>query len=202
MSNVMTSRRRKNRGRRQRVASRGVSLDPRSLGQAGKFTYFFTQLLSISSDSKGVAAGVIVTDPTSSGQNYAEWSAIQTLFNECRVIRMKCVISPGDSKFGGDAIPLCLAFNLNITTAPTSATNVLEKPSHRTLYLGSTSNSGLTMSQSWPRDLPFANTTTPTPSSLTAGCPGCLGWYADGHTASVKIAWVVCTTWYQVRNRS
>lgn len=161
-----------------------------------------SELFPVTTNGSGVAAGVLVSDPSSSGVNFSNYGSISALWKEIRIVGFNVRVVPADVKVTGTASPFCCSFSNTSTATPTSATSILDNAGSAMMSFNSTSVKGLLMSHRWPKTLTYAGVTTPAPSSLTAGCPGSFGWYSDGHTVSTTIVWIYLEAIYQLRTRA
>lgn len=183
--------------------------DPLQLGLAmslvslnAVYPFRLAQLVTVGSDASGNAAFSFPVDPSSSGENFAEYSTITTLFNQVRVRSFQCTFAPMYLNASSDAPPFCVAGSLTTLGVPTSYTSVVEN-----------ADSQLYPWQAWrikpykhaikfsPKPV-WADITTPDPGD-NIGTPGCIIGYAAGLPASVtNVLKVMIVGIYEFRSRT
>ncbi len=166
-------------------------------------------IVDLVSDGSGILSGIATCDPSGgSGSSWTsdEYSAYQDRYSQVRCVGMWCDFTsnlPFDNKEG--AAPVVIAPNLLSQAAPTAYASVIDNFGQKTWNAGSdTSRSGIRVSMS--HDLKSLGwLPTSAPSAVTgpyAGCPGGIGWYCSGLTASLNFGRVIVRGVYHFRSKS
>jgi hypothetical protein len=156
----------------------------------------------VSSNGSGACVGFIPADPSSSGLGFAEFPAVQSLFAEIKVTRMRVTWLPAltEVKTLISGRPMGIAPNLANGGTPSSYETILDNAQSRLWNgLADTSPRGFRMTLRHP-SLTYASIVTPNPGSY-AGCPGGFGYYGDTFPNTTNLFLVQVECWYLVRSR-
>jgi len=169
----------------------------------GIFNVRLAELVTVSSDSKGVCAGFIPSDPSSTGLNISEFAQFANLFAQVRLMRMRISIVPTTNYgTGGDTSGFALASTMGLPGTPTSMSVVVDNADGKLVNL-----IRLVSSHGYMRTLKM--TTRPTWADVTSvnpgenvGCPGGFIYYSDNQPASVRLLDILVEVYVQFRSRS
>lgn len=180
---------------------RGVIRGLKSINQV--VTVRLAQVRTLTSDSSGGTLSFnMVSDPSSSGQNFSEFGQWSALYDQVRLLTFRCtfISAFGISAWTDSVYPIAIAGSLETFTSPASsrdavldnADSVLWDHAHRTCapYVHTLKN---------PKPV-WASVATPNPGD-NIGCPGVIFGYGVGMPNSTDIAEVLVEGFYQFRSR-
>lgn len=165
------------------------------------YPFRLATIVTVSSDSTGKVPFSFPADPSSSGENFPEYSTIISLFNQVRVRSFEVTFAPMYKSTSNNTPPFVVAGSLTTLGVPTSYTAIVEN-----------ADSQLYPWQSWdtppyrhkirykPKPV-WADSITPDPGD-NIGCPGSIVGYADGLPPSVDVLRVMVVGIYEFRSRT
>jgi len=160
-----------------------------------------TKMDIFQADSSGVCTFSEPADPSSSGQNFPEYSAWTSLFNQVRVRSFRIMIAPVmQASMNNLNYPGVVAGCLTTLGVPTSITSVIENADSQ-FYPWNIKTSYLGHSIKYNPKPVWADITTPDPGD-NIGCPGCIIGYIDGLPISTDAFRVFVEGIYEFRSRT
>jgi hypothetical protein len=207
------SDRKKQRMKKKRPASRrdNNSFNPRGFSAAQTYRFRLVVTGTLSSDSKGVVAGVIPFDPSSGHLNVPEFNSdLANLYTQYRLwgtrIRLFSAISTSlIQSISVNQQPIALGFQWRSTATlatPAAYATVLDnQPSLLWPVANDTSSRGVILKQRVPNMLTFLETNAAT-SPGNAGAPGGFQFFGNGFTATIQVATYCLEVFYELRSRS
>lgn len=158
-------------------------------------------IVTFTSDSGGIVTFSMPADPSSSGQNYPEYSTWTTLFNQVRVKSFKITIAPIENNSALSLnYPGLIAGCLTTLGVPTSLNSLSENADSR-LYAWNIKTNPMVHSIKYNPKPVWADTTTPDPGD-NIGCPGCVLGYFEGLPVSSDAFRALVEGVYEFRSRT
>jgi hypothetical protein len=165
------------------------------------------------SNGSGVFQAVIPCDPSVTLSSawgsvplfgeYTDWLA---LFGNIKCVQLEVKMLPQsiDEVKGDTPGVLCIASNLNTNTLPTSAQSLADNTDSQFWnFINDSTGIGRYHAMRHKKSLEWATTGVPVPSSNSyIGCPGAIGFYANGLPVSTGIISVHVVGTYLLMNRA
>jgi len=158
--------------------------------------------------SSSATSLITLADISPSIVNSVEYSTLQSLFNEIRLL--SCVVDFGPTvttTAGVGTMIVGTQMQANQTThdtVPLSVTQVVNLDRKKEYVIGSSQMRIYKYKMKVPRGLEFSSLTSDAPATVTpfAGSPGCVYVYASNLTASVVYLNIYVTTRHHLRGRN
>lgn len=183
------------------VSSTSLQLAGSLLSLNTSFPVRLAQTVTLTSDSGGVVAFSMFADPSSSGQNFPEYSTWTTLFNQVRVKTFRITIAPVSNNTALSLnYPGMIAGCLTTLGVPTSMTSVSENADSK-LYAWEVEVHPMIHSIKYSPRPVWADITTPDPGD-NIGCPGCIIGYFEGLSVSTDSFRMLVEGIYEFRSRT
>jgi len=200
------SKRRGNRQPRKKTSSNG-GLSPMlraTKSLSTPYVFRFAQSGDITSNGSGILSSAIVCDPSSSGQNFSEWSSLITLFTQFRVLAFRVQFClTGDQKDTGlSGAPVAIAGSFSSLSAPGSYDTVIENADSKFWQASNDKTRfGYTHTLKFPRKIDYTNVGTPVPGDF-AGAPGAITLYASGWPNTTNCISTLIEGFYEFKSRT
>jgi len=164
------------------------------------------QLVQVSSDSSGIISAFQAADPSSTGQNFAEYAALKSLYSEVRLIEFGCQITPAftfDEKSSGATLAIGSTTNATnyLATSPTYS-STLSIVNARLYDVARDTSARGTIMKVVPRPLPiYADVTSPSQSTAAGTLTAGVALYGENFPASTVCLNVMVFGVYEFRAR-
>jgi hypothetical protein len=167
------------------------------------YPFRFAKVDTLTSNDSGVLAFSLPVDPSSSGQNYAEFSTVASLFNQVRIRSFKVTFGQIIVAELGEqlAYPGVVAGSLTTLGSPTSTTSIVENADSKLYTWASWRVKPMVHTIRYTTKPVWAETSAPDPGD-NIGCPGCIMGYFEGLPLSTDTFRILVEGIYEFRTRT
>jgi hypothetical protein len=172
-------------------------------------------VVALSTSGAGGIAAFIPADPSAtlgtqlgSVAIFPEWTSINTLFQQVRIKQLEVTLQPQqlDETKGDIVSSMVIGGNLQTALTPSSYNFVADNSdSQEWSPLNDTGGRGRYHAIKWPNNIPYANVTSPAPSSggnFAGGCCGSIQFFASALPVSSAICTIKIVGTYQFKCRT